>query len=190
TRVNRILLTILQVMFLATLVSGPVFADEIVLSVDDAPIDDPLHGFCGGTYSTSACVDNGIITPFGPGALAGGFGFASDPGSLSGNDWIVSILVPNSLAGADTDTFTVSNTAGTAAGNTAHTNVAAALRGLWTSGDLASFLGLSSSKPANAFNAFAVAADAGVTGFFVYVADLGPMTLLNQLGSTAPAPPI
>jgi hypothetical protein len=188
--VNRILLAFLQVIFLAAAMPGLAFADEIVLPVDSAPIDDPLHGFCGASYSSSSCIDNGVITPFQSDALNGGFGFASDPGALSGTDWLVGILVPNNLAGADSGAFTVSNTAGTVPGNTAHNNVSATLRGLWTSGDLATFLGLSGSKPANPFNAFAVGVDTGVNGFFVYVADLGPMTLLNQTGSTAPAPPI
>ena len=47
--------------------------------------------------------------------------------------------------------------------------------GLWTSGDLAAFLGLPTSKPANPFGAFSVGLDTGVTGFYVYVADLGTM---------------
>jgi len=185
---NRFFL-ILQVIVLVALGSGAARADEIVLPVDSAPIDDPLHGFCGGSYATSVCTDNGVITPFAAADIAGGFGFASDPGALRG-DWLVALLVPNTIAGADNQTFNVSNTAGTATGNTANTNISAGLRGLWTSGDLASFLNLQGSNPANKFSAFAVALDTGVTGFYVYVADLGTMTLLNQAGSTAPAPPI
>src|SRR5215472_12188982 len=120
-------------------------------------IDDPLHGFCGSSASTSTCADNGTITPF---SSLGKFGFYASPDALTGTDWLIAILVPTDISGAGSMNFKVNETAG--AGNTAKTNVAANLvSGTWTSGDLADFLtsyGLSASNatPANPFNAFTV----------------------------------
>jgi hypothetical protein len=91
--------------------------------------------------------------------------------------------------------FTVNETVGT--GNTGKTNVAAKpVSGTWASGDLADFLttayGISAgdTTPANPFNAFTVMNDSGVTGFKVYVADLGAAELFKQADSSSPAAPL
>ena len=91
--------------------------------------------------------------------------------------------------------FTVSESA--RAGNAASTNVAANLvAGTWTSGDLADFLtadcGISSNNttPANPFNAFTMLNNATVSGFYVYVADLGAAELFMQANSSSPDAPL
>jgi len=159
------------------------------LTVDEAyDIDDPLHGYCGTSYATSPCVDNGVLTPFNPADIAGGFSFASDPKSLTGASWLIAILVPNTVVGYGSQTFTVNETAGS--NNTAKSVTAVKVSTNWTSGDLANYLGLTSSKPANPFNAFAQIADAGVTAFAVYVANLGSVTLYNQPNAISPPQPL
>jgi len=154
-------------------------------------IDDPLHGFCGSSASSSSCTDNGTITSF---SSLTSFGFYASPDALTGTDWLIAILVPTNISNAGSMNFTVNETAG--AGNNAKTNVAANLvSGTWTSGDLADFLtsyGLSASNatPANPFNAFTVQNDAGVTGFDVYIANLGAAELFKQADSSAPNAPL
>ena len=93
--------------------------------------------------------------------------------------------------------FTVNETQGTYGGGDGHTQaVITTSLGLWSSGDLSAFLfpklalpGLSKSSPANPFSAFTVGADSGITGFDVYLADLGAAILLNQSGSSYPVEP-
>ncbi len=168
---------------LVLVIGKPAHADDI-FSVDDiTDPDDPLHGFCGPNATLTTCSDNGIITPFGAGSLANGFGFYSTPNGLSGGHWRVVILVPTSLAGADSETFTIQETSGTYSGNTNKIVTATRVTDVWTGGDLASFIGLSSLS-ANPFGAYAVGADSGVTGFYVYVADLCAATLLRDSSST------
>jgi hypothetical protein len=107
---------------------------------------------------------------------------------LIGTNWLIAILVPSNLPGASSENFTVSDAAGI--GNTPHANAPAVYSGLFAGGNLAGFLGLGSTSPNNPFSAFTVMNDSNVTGFYVYLADLGPTTLLNQSNSTAPDAPI
>jgi hypothetical protein len=154
-------------------------------------IDDPLHGFCGSSASTSSCTDNGTITAF---SSLGNFGFYASPDALTGTDWLVAVLVPTKIPNAGSKTFTLNETAG--AVNTPKTGVAANLvSGTWTSGDLADFLtayGLASGNttPANPFSAFTVQNDSAVTGFDVYIADLGAAELFKQADSSSPNAPL
>src|SRR5215471_11196150 len=82
-------------------------------------IDDPLHGFCGSSASSSSCTDNGTITSF---SSLTSFGFYASPDALTGTDWLIAILVPTNISNAGSMNFTVNETAG--AGNNAKTNVA------------------------------------------------------------------
>jgi hypothetical protein len=157
-------------------------------------IDDPLHGFCGSSASASTCADNGTITPF---SSLGSFGFYASPDALTGTNWLVAILVPNSISNPGGFTFSLNETAG--AGNSAQTNVGASLvSGMYSSGDLADFLssfeslGLSAqtATPANPFSGFTVENNASVTGFKVYVADLGAAELFKSADSTSPPAPL
>src|SRR5215831_20168716 len=98
-------------------------------------IDDPLHGFCGTSASTSTCADDNTITPF---SSLSSFGFYASPDALTGTDWLIAILVPSDISTLGLN-FSLDETAG--AGNTGQTGVAAKpVTGTWTSGDLADFL--------------------------------------------------
>ncbi|HYM24494.1 MAG TPA: PEP-CTERM sorting domain-containing protein [Vicinamibacterales bacterium] len=172
---------------------GQAWASDIIIDADNAPVDDPLHGYCGSSYAGSSCTDNGVITPFGPGGIAGGFGFASDPLNLSGSKWLIDILVPTNITGAGSEAFTVNKIDG-GTGITP-TSTSAVNEGVWSTGDLASFLGLPNSKPANKIGAFAVGADSAVTGFYVYQALFncpsgGAACLYNQPNSISPPAPL
>jgi hypothetical protein len=122
-----------------------------------------LHGFCAG-----GCVDNGTNSPTSNNPPLN-FGFTTSPGNVSG-DLFLDILTPNNQPQA------------TSFGLTGTVNGTASLvSGTWTSGDLAAFLGLpSGTNPANPIGAFlpaTVSLDPGATGFFVYQANLGTLTL-------------
>jgi len=137
-------------------------------------IDDPLHGQCNGTGS-GTCIDNGTNTPLGNSTT---FGFTISPGPQTG-DLIIDLLIPNnySVPSSFAINFAATNTlAGTA-------NQVA---GIWSSGTLAGFLGIGASpnNPIGAYLPSTQALDSGATGFFVFQADLGTMTILANSGAT------
>jgi hypothetical protein len=156
-------------------------------------IDDPLHGFCGTSASSSSCSDDNTITPF---STLGSFGFYASPDALTGTDWLVAILVPTSFTNDPASlNFSLSETPG--AGNTAKSGVSANLvTGTWTAGDLADFLtgaygtSAANTTPANPFSAFTVENDSSVSGFYAYVADLGAAELFKQADSSSPDAPL
>jgi hypothetical protein len=120
-----------------------------------------LHGYCA-----VGCIDNGTNSPTSQNPPIN-FGFTASPGPASGSQYMIDILTPdNTIAGPS---FTLTGPSGTAT----------LLPGVWTSGNLSTFLGLSAS-PANPIGAFlpsTQALDPGATGFAVYQANLGPITL-------------
>lgn len=123
-----------------------------------------LHGFCAGS---GQCVDNGTNSPTTANPPAD-FGFTTSPGPTSGDLW-VDILAPNNVASGPSFTLTgTSSATATLFSTTA-----------WTSGSLDTYLGISASpnNPIGAFLPSTQALDPGATGFFVYQADLGTMTL-------------
>jgi len=130
---------------------------------------DALHGFCAGT--TEACSDNGTNTPTGD--TTPDFGFWDAPGGTG--DFYLEFLVANNAA---VDPFSVSfltGGTGTVSANLVSTTA-------WTSGDLADYLifGSSNTNPANPIGAYlptTQAIDPGATGFFVYQAYMGNLTL-------------
>lgn len=167
-------LGILVVGVLAGLIvsSGVAKADEVL---------DPLHGYC-----SVGCADNGSNSPTGQNPITG-FGFTVSPGPASG-DLLIEILTPNNVTPVSSYslTGTVSSTA-TKFSATAFTSL-----------DLATYLGISAS-PANPIGGFLPATqalDPAATGFFVFQADLGTLTLqgasnpnvspLENLGSSLP----
>ena len=116
-------------------------------------IDDPLHGYCAGA---GQCIDNGINSPttINP---PSNFGFTVSPGPASG-DFRVEVLTPNNEPGPAS--FAVTGTlTGTATLFSATP---------WTSGDLASYLGISASpnNPIGAYLPSTQSLDPGATGFF------------------------
>jgi hypothetical protein len=136
----------------------PAFADTVLL--------DPLHGACGGGTATCGA-DNGTLTPLtsGTGGLSG-FGWTGSP--AQSGDLLISILVPTGSAfgdGAITGT-------GIGAGG-----VIPMSAGTFSSGDLASFLGITAS-PNNPLGGFQVGLDSGVSSFQVFTADVGQQSLL------------
>ena len=133
----------------------------------------PLHGFCLG----SPCVDNGTNTPTDQQPPV--FGFTSGGQSKTG-DFLVGILVPND--NSPPASFTVVN-----ANNSLQTWTANPLStsSSWTSGKLGDYMtGLGKTDltdgpghPLDAYLPSTQVFDGAATGFWVYIADLGPQTL-------------
>ena len=162
-KLKKVLLLILGVLVLALACGSAVLADTV---------DDPLHGACNGTGS-GTCSDNGTNTPLGNSTT---FGFTISPGPQTG-DLFIDILVPTNYAvpGSFTINFANNTLAGTAT----------ELPGQWTSGTLASFIGIGASpnNPIGAYLPSAQIEDPGATGFFVFQADIGTLTMLNPSGA-------
>jgi len=127
---------------------------------------DALHGFC----TNVVCSDNGAITPASTSSPS--FGFGNAGGSITGTDIIV-VLTTSNIGGSIA--LNPTNVAGSPPTS------ATLLGGEWTSGTLASFLGIAAS-PTNPFNNYggATGLDAGATGFFVYELNLGTQKVQDQ----------
>jgi hypothetical protein len=139
-------------------------------------IYDPLHGVCNGS-GVGTCIDNGTNTPLGNSTA---FGFEISPGPQTGDLTIVA-LIPNN------DSVTLGNLVETSP--IAQTVSFAAVSGTWTTGTLATFLGISAS-PDNGIDAFLPTTnfyDSGATGFKVYTADIGTLTI-SKTGSGGGSP--
>jgi hypothetical protein len=142
-------------------------------------LEDPLHGFC------ATCTDQGSNTPI-P-SLQTQFGFTASPANAG--DLILKLLIPDNTALPASISVT-----GTSSGT------ANRVTGLWTSGDLEAFLGITMSSPANPIGAYLPATQAfqpSATGFAVYTFDAGqysignpsqvpPVDLFQVLGFSAP----
>jgi hypothetical protein len=125
---------------------------------------DPLHGYCAGA---GQCVDNSVNSPTSNNPPVN-FGFTISPGPASGSQYMVDILTPDNVAAGPS--FTLTGPSGTA------TLVPGSP---WTAGALDTFLGISASpmNPIGAFLPSTQGLDPGATGFNVYAANLGPITL-------------
>ena len=133
----------------------------------DTITEDPLHGVCAG------CIDNGTNTPL----VSQPFSFSVSPGPQTGT-LLIEVLEPTAaqVPGAN-PTITGTST------NTGAINVTATLHsGEFSSGDLATFLGISAS-PNNPIGGFGAG---GVTSYSVYSANLGTQTLTAN-GATCEA---
>src|SRR5260370_37430397 len=73
----------------------PALADKI----------DPLHGFC---VAPLDCSDNGTVTPITT-TNTPDFGFYKSPNRGSG-EFYLDVLIPNSLSGAGSESFSISGT--------------------------------------------------------------------------------
>jgi hypothetical protein len=123
-----------------------------------------LHGFCAGA---GQCIDNGTNSPTSSDPPAS-FGFTTSPGPTSG-DLLIDILTPdNQTAGPS---FSLTGTSSATATLFSATP--------WTSGQLDAYLGISASptNPIGAYLPSTQAFDPGATGFLVYQANLGTLTL-------------
>lgn len=138
-------------------------------------LDDPLHAFC---YGTSACSDNGTVTPTNSNPPK--FGFSISPGPQTG-DYIIDVLVPNnealpahySITGTQGGVFDNQSISATA---TEFSSTA------WTSGNLGNYLGIAASaSPVNPISNWLgytqANDDPGATGYIVFQANLGKTTL-------------
>lgn len=144
---------------------------------------DPLMAVC----FTTACVDNGQNSPTSQNP-PNPFGFTASSGPETG-DFRLDVLVPNNLDPSPSSvSFAI--TGGATSPATASLFSSAA----WDSGFLDGYLGISAS-PANPIGAYnctppglcANHYDPGLTGFYVYQADLGINTLASPSSpSTTP----
>jgi hypothetical protein len=156
--IGRVELAVYGTALWLAMLSGSAFADTV-------PLDDPLHGYCA-----VGCIDNGTNSPTSQNPPVN-FGFTVSPGPASGSQYMIDILTPNNVAAGPS--FTLTGPSGTA------TLVPGIPPGPWTAGFLDAYLGISAS-PANPIGAYlpsTQALDPGATGFNVYAANLGPITL-------------
>lgn len=132
----------------AALLAAPAFADV-------------LHG-----VGSEATIGGVQVTPNSSSPLE--FGFTHSPPGTGSGDFLVEVLVPNTV-GQDVLNFMISGT------NTANSSVNSVLKGSFTSGFLVDMLGLNA-DPANGIGAFLPATQVYVpsaTGYFVYQFDFG-----------------
>jgi PEP-CTERM motif len=154
----------------------------------DLNTKDPLNGNKGtplmAVCFTTPCVDNGTNTP--TSQISGPFGFVASSGPKTG-DLLIDVLVPNNLDPAPASvSFAITDDGAPPATASLFSSTA------WDSGFLAGYLGVSGS-PANPMGAFdcspsGVCAnhyDPGLTGFYVYQADLGINTLASPSNPSA-----
>lgn len=131
---------------------------------------DPLHGYCAGA---GQCIDNGTNSPTTSSAPVN-FGFTISPGPQTGSELILVVLVPDNETTPGNYTIT-----GTYSGMTFLGDGGAD----WTSGDLATYGGLSAS-PSNPIGAYLPSTqtlDPGATGFQTDVLEVtGSITLAGQ----------
>jgi len=149
-KLNRFLIAV-SAMTCIALCTAVAFADTV---------EDPLHGYCSGA---GQCIDNGTNSP--STGTPTNFGFTISPGPATSGNLILDILTPNNEAAAASYAIT-----GTLSGTATLFSTTA-----WTSGDLATYLGIAAS-PANPIGAFlpsTVGLDPGASGFFVYQVNLG-----------------
>jgi hypothetical protein len=148
----------------ASLLSALVGAGALFALVPSAGHADTLHGYCAGV---GQCVDNGTNSPTTNNPPVN-FGFTTSPGPATGS-LTIDVLVPNNEARPTS--FALTGTVSATATLFSATP--------WTSGMLDAYLGISAS-PANPIGAFlpsTQALDPGATGFFVFQANLGTLTL-------------
>jgi len=124
-----------------------------------------LHFDC---VSPLSCSDNGTVTPVKT-TNTPNFDFVEDPSKNSGT-FFLDVLIPNSVSGAASESFSVSGA------NTGNLSVSVTSPvGNWTSGDLTDFLGRPTSPP-NPLNAWLPTTQTyqpGATGYDVYDLDFG-----------------
>ena len=154
-----------------SLASAGALASGMTALLFATPAAATLHGYCAPVSAPlTQCADNGTNSPTNqnPPSM---FGFTTSPGPKSGDLW-VDLLVPNN---EDTNpsmlSFAVTGTASGTASLFKPTD--------WSSGSLDTYLGIKASpnNPIGAYLPSTVKLDPGATGFFVYQANLGTMTL-------------
>ncbi len=129
---------------------------------------DPLRGYCAGA---GQCVSNGTNSPTSNNPPQN-FGFTVTSGGTG--DLVVDLLIPNTIANSQSLGLTIT---GDLSGDATLFSSSA-----WTSGRLENYLGIDASpnNPIRAFLPSTQALDPGATGFYVFQADLGGVTLRNH----------
>jgi PEP-CTERM motif len=161
------------------------FTGFIALKAD--VIEDPLHGCFVGTACSESTINGTSITPTVTNPLPA-FTFTDSPGPITG-DLLLEILIPNDTPGVTSLTFAIGATQAGPTDTSTIAPVAASLVGQWSSGVLASFLGLSSASPPNPLSAFLIATqfvDPAAGSYYVYQVDLGTNELQKTSNATIP----
>lgn len=159
-------------------------------------LEDPLHGCIIGT----SCSDNGTVTPNRPDTVPT-FTFTVSPGPNTG-DFLVEILIPDSITNAASLHFSISGTKGGSQDTSTIPTTDGVLKGHWTNGSLGpGFLGLTlaNGSPLNNISAWLPytqgnhcgsaqneACDPTATGYQVYQIDLGINKLQSPSNPTKP----
>jgi hypothetical protein len=148
----------------ASLLSTLVGAGALFALVPTGGYADTLHGYCAGV---GQCIDNGTNSPTTNNPPVN-FGFTTSPGPATGV-LTIDVLVPNNEP--KPASFAVTGTVSATATLFSATP--------WTSGFLDTYLGISASpsNPIGAYLPSTQALDPGATGFFVFQANLGTLTL-------------
>ena len=157
-----------------------VFGGALYLMLANPAFGQALHGCVGAVPN---CTENGNNTPTTANPPSP-FGFFASAGPKS-DDLFVDVLIPNN-EDSSPSRLSYAITGGATATAALVTGTPA---GAWTSGDLGTYLGLSSPSTSNAISDFlpsTQALDPGATGFFVYQADLGTNTLQKMAAVTDP----
>src|SRR6516162_11113629 len=169
----------------ASLLSALVGAVALFAFVPTGGYADTLHGYCA--PAATQCIDNGTNSPTNVNPPSN-FGFTTSPGPASGN-LTIDVLTPNNEA--KPSSFALTGTVSATATLFSATP--------WTSGSLDAYLGISASpnNPIGAFLPSTQALDPGATGFFVFQANLGTLTLqspanpnVSPLENISPALPL
>jgi hypothetical protein len=156
----------------------------LALGMAASPANATLYGWCGSGV-TSTCIDNGTNSPTSLNP-PNPFGFTSSPPNETGNLYLA-VLVPDNEASVFS--YAISGAALATASLFSFTP--------WTSGQLDAYFGISASPP-NPIGAYLPSTqvlDPAASGFYVYVASLGPQTLAgpggppNQLFDITDLPP-
>jgi hypothetical protein len=147
--------------------AGFAFAASLTFAlIPGAASADALHVFC--TAPTPACTSNGSITPTSTNPPTFGFKKSPDTGTA---DFLLAVLIPNSVSGADSESFTIN---GTFTGNAA---VASSLFSTtaWASDTLETYLSIPATpiNPIGALLPLTQFFEPSATGYFVYKFDFG-----------------
>jgi hypothetical protein len=141
------------------------------------PLLDPLHGYC-----SVGCNDNGVNSPTSQDPILG-FGFTVSPGPATRSNILIEILEPNNKTGI-TPTITGTDITGSA--------MATLLSGMFGSGTLEGFLGISAS-PTSPIGSFLTTGNngysnvnPGATSFSVYQLSLTPVGGIRLQGPGSP----
>jgi hypothetical protein len=138
-----------------------------------------LHGFCGSSFATTTCPDNGTISPTTQNPLSP-FGFTRSPDTNSGllnPTFTLVFAIPNNES-VSFGAFDSGTTTGTPTSVTP-----SAVSGTWTTGKLVDFLSFTQvggpENPINALLPSTQAVDPGATGYSVFLAAFGSVNFAS-----------